>query len=252
MADPERPCIDDWYRPIEMPLSWDDFLRIPRHPDFKYEYFQGRAFLTPRPKSLHAVRALEPCDGPDLLHGPNSVLLEDPLPDSWEGLTPLFSAAFERTQPFASFDDENRRRAGLALLDSCRRGGDGPVIWPACRVAREEVSGDAVGALLVTLYPDLDPEETWNIASWREPPPPDAVERVLGRPHLTWIFVAPAYAGRGLGSAMLAQAMNELHELGFSDLLSSFAAGNARSILWHWRNGFRLLESPGSRRCLRL
>jgi hypothetical protein len=31
-------------------------------------------------------------------------------------------------------------------------------------------------------------------------------------------------------------------------LSSTFLQGNDSSLLWHWRNGFELLENPGSRR----
>jgi hypothetical protein len=31
-------------------------------------------------------------------------------------------------------------------------------------------------------------------------------------------------------------------------LASTFLLGNESSMLWHWRNGFQLLQYPGSRR----
>jgi GNAT superfamily N-acetyltransferase len=104
-----------------------------------------------------------------------------------------------------------------------------------------------VGAALVTLLPDRDATD-WDSYHWHEPPPPDCIARRLGRPHLTWIFVHPAAAGRGIGSALLRQVAAALRGLGYTELASTFLAGNDSSMLWHWRQGFRLLAHPGSRR----
>jgi hypothetical protein len=86
---------------------------------------------------------------------------------------------------------------------------------------------------------------------WPEPPPPDCVERRLGLPHLTWVFVGPWHSAHGVGSALLAVAVRELLALGYHELASTFLLGNESSMLWHWRNGFRLLPHPGSWRELR-
>ena len=58
----------------------------------------------------------------------------------------------------------------------------------------------------------------------------------------------PLYAGNGTGTALLASAVNSLHRMGFKQLLTTFMLGNTSSMLWHWRNGFRLLPYPASRR----
>ncbi|MGL4553519.1 MAG: GNAT family N-acetyltransferase, partial [Gemmataceae bacterium] len=76
-------------------------------------------------------------------------------------------------------------------------------------------------------------------------PPPDAVERCDGWPHLTWVLVDQAEARTGVGTALLAAACSELRALGFNDLLSTFLYGNDVSMMWHWRRGFRLLSYPG-------
>jgi L-amino acid N-acyltransferase YncA len=86
---------------------------------------------------------------------------------------------------------------------------------------------------------------------WKTPPPSDCIERRLGRPHLTWIFVGPWQAGHGVGTALLAHAAQSLLELGYNELVSSFILGNTSSMLWHWRNGFELLPYIGSMRRVR-
>ena len=62
------------------------------------------------------------------------------------------------------------------------------------------------------------------------------------------MFVSPLDAGRGVGTALLNAAARELLALGYTELASTFLLGNESSMLWHWRNGFRLLQYPGSRR----
>jgi L-amino acid N-acyltransferase YncA len=77
-------------------------------------------------------------------------------------------------------------------------------------------------------------------------PPADCIEKRLGRPHLTWIFVTRFLAGKGVGSLLLTAAVTKLRALGFTQLLTTFVLGNDSSMLWHWRNGFELLSYPNS------
>jgi GNAT superfamily N-acetyltransferase len=163
-------------------------------------------------------------------------------------LVPTFAAAFRSMQPFGSLDEATRQEAGRAVLERTRLGGDGPWIVAASFVA--ERAGDPIGAVLITLLPGGDPEEH-DCYYWHEPPPADAVERRLGIPHLTWIFVTPLSIGRGVGTLLLGHAVNSLLELGYSRLLSTFLLGNDSSMLWHWRNGFQLLSYPSSARLVR-
>jgi GNAT superfamily N-acetyltransferase len=83
---------------------------------------------------------------------------------------------------------------------------------------------------------------------WLARPPADLWAAGGGQPHLTWIFVAPGHAGRGVGTALLAAAAAVLRRRGGAGLWSTFLAGNESSALWHWRTGFELLPHPLSRR----
>src|SRR5271157_17553 len=133
-------------------------------------------------------------------------------PDDWDSLADLFALAFGHAQPFAALDDATRREAAACCLTRTRTGGDGPWIDRASFVACAE-DGALLGAILVTLLPERDPCE-WGSFQWFEPPPPDCVERRLGRPHLTWVFVHPGYAGEGVGTLLLSAAVRELLALG--------------------------------------
>lgn len=230
---------DSWMPAIELRLTPRDYARLPRNAAYKYEYIDGVAYLTPRPKHYHALLALRPWAVAD------DVTLRPVRPEDWEDLVPVFAEVFRTIQPFGSLDESGRQSAARRALGRTRTGGDGPWIEAASFLALEQ--GQVAGAVFTTLLPDGDPCDA-DSYYWREPPPPDAVGRRLGRPHLTWIFVSPWWAGQGVGTALLGAAVNALLGLGFTELLSTFMLGNDSSTLWHWRAGFRLLAHPHSYR----
>jgi GNAT superfamily N-acetyltransferase len=233
---------DEWMRGSRLVLTADEFQRLPRNSAFRYDYLDGTGHVTPRPRHYHALLELAPLTVPE----DEAVCLRRVEERDWGDLVELFADAFAQAQPFAALDPPTRREAAEQCLTRTRTGGDGPWVGPASLVAHDD-GGATLGALLVTLLPERDPCE-WGSYQWHEPPPPDCLERRLGRPHLTWVFVHPGCAGEGLGTRLLAAAVTELLALGYRQLLSTFMIGNDASALWHWRNGFRLLAHPGSRR----
>lgn len=235
---------DDWMPVVRLPLSWQQFHQLPQNSAYKYEYFEKQAVLSPRPRHFHArlhLRSL-PADP--------RVLVRPIDRADFSVLSRVFAAAFHRVQPFGSLEENARLLAGAECLEKTRTGLDGPWIEQASFVASLEKTGPA-GAIFVTLLPDEDPcnQDSYY---WQNPPPEDCMGRRLGRPHLTWIFVGPFFKGEGVGSALLAAAVNALIALGYAYLDSTFLLGNEESTLWHWRNGFELLPFPESRRRLRL
>src|SRR5262249_16546096 len=238
---------DEWMPRLELPITFEQFHQLPRNAAYKYEYFDKRAWLNPRPRYYHALLDLPPLADRPLEGVSRKTTLRPMRPEDWEELAPLFAAAFDRQQPFCGLERQQRAEAVRKSLEHTRTGGDGPWIEQASFVATEGEVGHEVGALLVTLLPDVDPS-SWGGFHWKEPPPPDALARRLGRPHLTWIFVSPFCAGQGIGTRMLSAAVRELLALGYKLLASTFLIGNDSSMLWHWRNGFRLLAHPYSGR----
>jgi GNAT superfamily N-acetyltransferase len=225
---------------IKLTLSAEEFHQLPRNAAYRYGYLDGYAYLSPWPRHHHALlelRALPPAHGEfDLRPAGGDDLAE---------LVPVFARAFETIQPYGSLDEATRLEASHQALERTRTGGDGPWIEAASFIARDQ--GHALGAILITLLPPGDPADGQSYR-WREPPPADCIGQRLGRPHLTWVFVTPAMAGHGLGTSLLATAGTVLLELGYSQLLTTFMLGNDSSMLWHWRNGFRLLPRAGSTR----
>jgi GNAT superfamily N-acetyltransferase len=237
---------DEWMKPVKLPISIDLFHQLPRNAAYKYEYFKGLAWLSPRPKYYHALLNLEPLAAAPLEGACTRSVLRPVQPDDWERLVPVFAGAFRTLPPFSGLEDDARREAARKGLEYTRHGGDGPLIEAASFVAREhENGGHPIGAALVTLVPPGDLTD-WDTFHWREPPPADAVARHLGRPHLTWIFVGAFHKGQGVGTALLNAVAAALRILGYNELASTFLMGNESSMLWHWRNGFRLLAYPGS------
>lgn len=242
--------IDRWFRTIRLPLTLKQWQALPQNPAYKYEYIDGQAWLTPRPEAYHAMLDLRPMAAPEVVDAREPARVRPLAEEDWADLPGLFAGAFSRVQPFASLDDDTRLEAARDCLEHTRTGGDGPAIAPACFVAVAE-DGTRLGAILVTLMRAVD-LATFDDPRWKGGgPPPDWLERRLGRPHLTWVFVGPWHAGHGVGSALLAAAVNALLALGYRELASTFLLGNVSSMLWHWRSGFRLLAYPGSIRRLR-
>ena len=234
---------DQWMPTIELPLTLQQFYQLPRNPAYKYEYLGGKAYLSPRARHYHGVLDLErqPVSEDEEIR-PIKV-------DELAELVPMFCGAFRSIQPYGSLDEGTREQAARHAMERTRTGGDGPPIEQASFVAidKNKRPGTRIGAILVTLLPTGDPTDVDNYY-WREPPPADCIANRQGQPHLTWIFVSPLEAGCGVGTALLAAAGNSLLDMGFTQLLTTFISGNDSSTLWHWRNGFRLLAYPGSRR----
>jgi GNAT superfamily N-acetyltransferase len=240
---PRTICMcDDWMPLVELPLTIAEFRQLPRNSAYKYEYLDNRAYLSPRPKHYHAMLDLRPIT----VSEPVDVapLKSDDLMD----FTHLFAGAFRYIQPYGCLDDAGRLEAAKHAMERVRSGGDGPLIERASFVALENAK--PVGVMLVTILPDSDPCD-FDGFEWHGPPPPDWLERKLGRPHLTWVFVSPLSRGHGIATALLAASVRELLALGYTQMLSTFMLGNDSSTLWHWRNGFRLLSHPGSYRLMK-
>jgi GNAT superfamily N-acetyltransferase len=231
---------DEWMAGLALPVTAEQFRRLPRSAAYRYSYHDGTAWLNPQPRFYHALL--------DLAAAPSAAVPLRPLaPDDWEALGPVFAAAFAEQPPFAGLDEATRLLAANKSLHQTRAGCDGPLVEAASFVATDGPRGAIIAAVLVTLLPQTDPAD-WQSYHWSEPPPPDCVARGLGRPHLTWIFVKPADTGRCVGMALLAAASGALRALGYRELASTFLLGNDSSLLWHWRSGFRLLSHPRSRR----
>jgi GNAT superfamily N-acetyltransferase len=234
---------DDWMPAFKVQLTVAQLRQLPRNPAYKYEYLEGQAYLTPRPKHYHALLELKPVPVASPHGSADGMILRPVTRADFPALEVPFTDAFQGVQPFASLDEATLTSAARTCLQKVLGGGEGPWLEQASFVAVMPAQDRPVGAVLVTLLPDGDPADRESYY-WNELPPEDCFERRLGRPHLTWIFVCPVYGAQGVGTALLAATVGALLHHGYTQLLSTFLLGNDVSMLWHWRNGFQLLSCP--------
>jgi GNAT superfamily N-acetyltransferase len=237
---------DEWMPAIKLRISMDEFRQLPRNPAYKYEYFDGHAHLSPRPKFHHARLDLAKFLDTHLAESLERHQLRHFRDDDLEAMTGTFAGAFQQSLPFGGLNDDERRKASYASLLKTLVGGDGPWLSQASFIA-ESAYGPS-GGILVTLLPGGDPEDSSSY-HWSEPtmqPAPGEAQ-----PHLTWIFVNPGFRAEGVGTALLQQTAAALREAGYRELWSTFIEGNSSSTFWHWSCGFELLAGPLSKRAMR-
>src|SRR5579864_2734827 len=222
--------LDHWYSCIRLPMSFEQFHQLPRNSVYKYEYVAGHAVLSPQPKTHNGLLELRRMDAPAIVQTGECIAVRALEERDWDRLTQVFADAFRHVQPFSSLSQELCVHAAKECLDQTRDGGDGPLIHEASFLACTERRETIIGGILITLIP-ARPEGEWWTGKWPEPPPANALQLGLGRPHLTWVFVGDLYAGQGIGTVLLGHAVNALLKLGYRELASTFLVGNDSSTL---------------------
>lgn len=236
--------LEQWFRSLHVAMTPEQFDELPRHSAYHYEYTDGRAWISPKPRMFNGLLELASRSPRRSDEVENSQLSFRPMqPDDWQRFPKLFASAFENVPPFCALSEKERVHAASQCLHQASSGGDGPVLNDACFIA-EIAPGKLAGAIIVTLIPKREEGEWWD-GLWDNPPTTDDARRLLGRPHLTWIFVAPMLARHGIGSTLLDLSVKALLAHGYTQLASTFLLGNDSTMLWHWRNGFRLMAYPG-------
>jgi hypothetical protein len=243
--------LNDFFSNLRFPLSWSEFQQIPRHPAYRYEYRSGEVRISGHPLYRHARLNLAP-DAPLPGREPaagnvtcffSQFELSAVSDRDWSELPKLFAGAFSRTPPLSTLEETQRLSAAERLLERTRTGQDGPLLPAASKVVCERDSGELIGAILVTLVPNGDPED-FSHPEWQATPPSDAVQSRWGQPHLTWIFLPQSHQRKQLGTVLLSAAASGIRQAGYSHLLSTFLVGDHVSMLWHWKNRFELIPGP--------
>lgn len=188
-----------------IPMTIDEFHRMPHKLGWKYEYWGDAAHISPSHTAIATTTMAvtpRPVSTDCLLRTP---IFED-IPD----LIPVYVASFADTIDYCDWESAKIEWAAQRNLTTFFDGERGEPL-PASRVAIQQ--GEVVGAALI-------------------------VERVDGRPLLDLLFVAPHWQRRGIATALLAAALNALHAAGFEKLSSRYLLGNEQSRHWHQRSGF--------------
>jgi len=229
----------NWFLPIQIPLSWESFQKLPRHPAYRYEFRNEEVCLTGRPILKNCRIGTDTGTASSSL--PHGIEL---LPlTSWSSseLANLFQQAFQNSAPFASLSADDRVRATDEHFLNVLRGRSWPVDWRASRGIRQPGSLDPVGASLVTRVPSADWSDFTDPA-WQTQPPENAAESGWGLPHLTWLFIPPQAQRQGFATILLNHARTFLHTQGDQELYSTILVGDHSSLLWHWKQGFQLIS----------
>ena len=210
-------------------ITMDQFKQLPRHPAYRYEYFDSHAHITPRLQCRTAALSLDrpiPRGGSVI---PFKVQLLPFVSTIWISLTNLFLDAFASHPPFAEMTDTTRRSAVRECLRRTQEGGDGKLLASASVVACD-AEENPVGFAVVTLVRIRQRNAATASQQWQS----------FDAPHLTWICVSPLLTRQGVGSLLLANAVAALKAEGWRSLYSTFLDCNPPSVFWHWKNGFTL------------
>ena len=222
-------------------MSIASYRRLPRHPAYKFEYWDGQLRITPRWNS-HAMflplRSPEEAVFPDA----DGVFIRPLESGDWDVLPEVLSLAFAHSPPLGMISARRRVWAARDWLWSTRDGDEGRLVEPACVVAVDRKDSTRVlGALIVTLMAGFT--RSWYMRRRLAVPPPPPPDLADGgeQPQISWIFVHPAVSGQGVGRVLLATATRSLWNAGYRELASATDCGNVTSMAWHWRTGFVLL-----------
>lgn len=199
-------------------MGMAEFRLLPREPGWKYEYFDGRAHITPRARfaTVRVDVASRPFDAALPLRGLR--------PADAEALMAAYVAAFADSVEYCDCDLEEVSRSARENIRAFCAGERGEILSASC-VALEEASARPIdpmaGAALVTRARD-------------------------GRPLLDMLFVHPRWQRRGLAQALVSWSLRELLAQGETMLRSRYHPANEPSRAWHHRFGFTLEPDAGT------
>jgi RimJ/RimL family protein N-acetyltransferase len=200
-----------------IPMTVDEYHLLPFEPGWKCEYWDGKAHYSPRHHALITTVAVAARDVN------TDCLLRRPAESDIEPLASVYVAAFHETIEYFGYSQEQVAEAARRDLRNYFAGEQGHPTSASC----------------LAIAPGSNPDE--------EPIAGAAMVTLTGNgPLLYLLFVAPQWQRRGLATAMVSAAINELHDLGEKILTSRYHIGNEQSMAWHQRFGF--VEKPDLRR----
>lgn len=200
---------------MRVPMPFRTFERLPRHPDWRYEYWDGTAHLSHRPRSVGFERLAAAPITRDVADDVQVVPCSEVDPAA---VTALLTNVWSDEEPYRCFDpDECAQILGAEVARSLEGG------LPALGHAGL-VRGQLIGAVLVTT----------------------AIRSATDRdqPELTWLTVRHEARSRGVATALLRGVCERLSADGRPRLHSACSAANVPSLRWHLSSGFTLAPDP--------
>lgn len=207
-------------------MTPEEFRLLNREPGWKYEYWNGQAHISPGHRVVTTsldLREPRSCRCPCRIR---------PAVKNYEAeLVAAYLAAFRSTIEYCDWDEEGIADSANKSVIGFLAGERGDPL-SASRVAlmsRPEAKGSVVGGAALL------------------------VEMDDGCPLLDILFVAPEWQRRGIATALVSSAVNQLHGTGYRRLKSRYMLGNEKSRAWHERFGFSPIPDrrSGTGRCER-
>ena len=197
-----------------IPMTWEEFEQMPRKLGWKHEYWDGQAHFSPRWQSVTVTCPVQ-------RRPVQTSCTVRPVAESDEPqLVTAYVEAFGDSFDFCDWDLE---KIQAAAKDDMRRmlSGQRGCLLPASRIAIDGQSTyeeeKIIGAALIT-------------------------QSEGQRPLLDILLVVPQWHGKGIATALVAAASNDLHANGVKILESRYLLGNVESRAWHQKFGF--MEEP--------
>lgn len=196
-------------RSQHIPMTWEEFERVPRKLGWKYEYWDGQAHITPGYRIVTTAVEIKPrpAKSPCRIRGVDK--------GDEAQLISAYFAAFRDSIEYCDWEPEKIAAAAKKDIQAFFAGKRGNPL-PASRAAlasQEASETSLVGAALI-------------------------VEKGNGQPLLDILFVIPEWQRKGLGIALVSAAINELYRTGMKRLESRYLLGNDASQAWHHKFGF--------------
>jgi L-amino acid N-acyltransferase YncA len=195
-------------RSQHLPMPFEAWDRLPYQPGWKYEYWDGCAHITPNHQTAVTTATVTPRPV-NALCTIRHVLMEDEAP-----LLAVYLEAFADNQAFCDYTQAKFLDAARRDLRESFTGHRAPLLAAArVAVATEATGAQPVGAALLSRDQEYGPV-------------------------LDLLFIRPQWQRRGLATALVASAMNALHQAGEGTLTSCYQLANLASQAWHRTFGF--------------
>jgi GNAT superfamily N-acetyltransferase len=210
-------------RSQHIPMTWEEFEVMPRKLGWKHEYWDGQAHLSPAHRVVTVSVEIQPRPVTSPPFRESSTPFREqacPIRAVDEGdeaqLIAAYVAAFKDTFEFCDWKPEKIAVAAQKDIQNFFAGKRGRPL-PASRLAVAPEGESVVGAALI-------------------------IEQSDGVPLLDMLLVIPEWQRKGLGTALVSAAINELYRAGMKRLESRYLLGNEGSQAWH--QGFGFVEEP--------
>ncbi len=116
-------------------MPFESYERLPRHPSYKLEYWNGQLRISPRWRSHSFFLELQPPEAYPQVDDLRMASIRPLAAGDWETLPEVLAAAFRDAPPLGMLGYRRRVCAARDWLLSTRDGGEGPLVEPACVVA---------------------------------------------------------------------------------------------------------------------